>query len=139
MLQKQLIFISLFALFVGNLAQQLRSNVQNGNEDIFDKLSYRQRRQVQSSPTETRQSVNNVNSPVNNGINSNVNQQQVVQPRSSNQISSTSAIASTSLANSLECKADIQKYCIKGVLKLISNLKVLQCVDDLDDVSLSII
>jgi hypothetical protein len=127
MLQKQLIFICLFVLFVGNLAQQLRSNVQNWNEDRYDKLSYRQRRQVQPSQSETRQSVNTVN------------QQKVVQPGSSNQISSTSSVSSMSLANSPECKADIRKYCIKSGSKLIVNLKVLQCIDDLDNVSLSMV
>ena len=40
----------------------------------------------------------------------------------------------TPLAASSECKADVQKYCNKGGEKLLPNLKVLQCVDDLDNV-----
>lgn len=40
----------------------------------------------------------------------------------------------TPLASSIECKDDVQKYCSKGVNKLLPNLKVLQCVDDLDNV-----
>lgn len=39
----------------------------------------------------------------------------------------------TPLASSPECKADLQKYCSKGVDKLLPNLKILQCVDDLDN------
>jgi len=39
----------------------------------------------------------------------------------------------TPLAASSECKADVQKYCNKGGEKLLPNLKVLQCVDDLDN------
>lgn len=42
--------------------------------------------------------------------------------------------SSTPLAASSECKADVQKYCNKGGEKLLPNLKVLQCVDDLDNV-----
>jgi hypothetical protein len=37
--------------------------------------------------------------------------------------------------NSTECKIDIQKYCVKDTGRLISNLKALQCIDDLDNVS----
>ena len=40
----------------------------------------------------------------------------------------------TPLASSNECKDDVQKYCNKGVTKPLPNLKVLQCVDDLDNV-----
>lgn len=45
-------------------------------------------------------------------------------------------VSSTALSLSLECKADVQKYCNKGIARSINNLKVLQCVDDLDNVSL---
>jgi hypothetical protein len=41
------------------------------------------------------------------------------------------------LANTPECKVDVRKYCSKGSTNLIPNLKVLQCVDDLDDVSVA--
>jgi hypothetical protein len=48
---------------------------------------------------------------------------------------SNSRSQSTQLAADENCKTDIQKYCTKGSAKLLSNLKVLQCVDDLDNVS----
>ncbi|CAF0753061.1 unnamed protein product [Didymodactylos carnosus] len=38
-----------------------------------------------------------------------------------------------SLALSPQCKEDITKYCNKGNQRAISNLKVLQCIDNLDD------
>ncbi len=44
-------------------------------------------------------------------------------------------LAPIQLIDSKKCKVDIQKYCVKGGLKSISNFKVLQCIDDLDNVS----
>lgn len=44
----------------------------------------------------------------------------------------------TPIASSPECKADVQKYCNKGNEKILANLKVLQCIDDLDNVSIAI-
>ena len=41
----------------------------------------------------------------------------------------------SSLIQSTECKADLQKYCTKGTSQLLSNLKVLQCINNLDNVS----
>ncbi|CAF3979028.1 unnamed protein product, partial [Rotaria magnacalcarata] len=41
--------------------------------------------------------------------------------------------SATPLASSIECKADVQKYCAKGTAQAVTNLKVLQCVDDLDN------
>ena len=41
----------------------------------------------------------------------------------------------TQLASDENCQADVQKYCGKGSSQLLSNLKVLQCIDDLDNVS----
>ncbi len=110
MLQRQLICISLFVLFIGNFAEKLRSNNRNWNGEKDDRLVYRKQRQVQSS-----QSGNN--------------------PSSSNQLLNPAEPAHTLLATSPECTADIQRYCVKGGTKLIINLKVLQCVDELDNVS----
>jgi hypothetical protein len=110
MLQRQLICISLFVLFIGNFAQQLRSNNRYWNGEKDDRLIYRKQREVQSS-----QSGNN--------------------PSSSDQSLNPAESAYTLLATSPECTADIQRYCVKGGTKLIINLKVLQCVDELDNVS----
>ncbi|CAF3536870.1 unnamed protein product [Rotaria socialis] len=41
--------------------------------------------------------------------------------------------SATLLASSIECKADVQKYCAKGTARAVINLKVLQCFDDLDN------
>jgi hypothetical protein len=49
--------------------------------------------------------------------------------------SSRTRSTSTQLAADENCKTDIQKYCAKGSTQLLSNLKVLQCIDDLDNVS----
>ena len=43
----------------------------------------------------------------------------------------------TSLAKSAECRADVQKYCVKKGAAILVNLKVLKCINDLDDVSAS--
>ena len=43
----------------------------------------------------------------------------------------------TPIASSPECKTDVQKYCNKGNEKILANLKVLQCIDDLDNVSIA--
>jgi len=43
---------------------------------------------------------------------------------------------SATLGQSDECKADITKYCGKGSSNFISNIKALQCIDDLDNVIL---
>jgi hypothetical protein len=67
---------------------------------------------------------------VNSPSNSNANQ-----PVLSNQLSTNPLASSTLLVNSTECKIDIQKYCVKDTGRLISNLKALQCIDDLDNVS----
>jgi hypothetical protein len=112
MLYRQITFISLLLLCISSF---VHSNDQN-------RIIYRHQRQVQS-----------------NGIGgssgtsaSNSNNNQLVLP---NQVASNPLIRSTLLANSIECKVDIQKYCMKNTGKLIDNLKALQCIDDLDNVS----
>jgi len=127
MLQTQLILSFLLVLFVGGFGQQFRSDARNWKENRYDQLEYRQRRQAEPSQSRTPQSVNNIN------------QQKIVQPGFSNESPITSSSSSLSLASSMDCKADIQKYCVRGGTKLISNLKVLECINDLDNVSLSTI
>ncbi|CAF3428411.1 unnamed protein product [Rotaria sp. Silwood1] len=117
MLHSTLIFIFVFVVFVGGFAQQSQSNVQNSNKDRNDKLVYRHVRQVRSSQSEVQQSDKNAISSVKS---------------SPSEKLSKSETASALLANSIECEADIQKYCVKGGPKLIPNLKVLRCIDDLD-------
>jgi hypothetical protein len=115
MLRRQLFLISLFVLFVGGFTQGLQGNDQNWNADRSDKLKYRQRRQVQDVQSKTQNSANSLN-------------QRSFRGPTLNQMA---------LTNSVECTADISKYCIKGGTKqYMTNLKVLQCIDDLDNVSL---
>ncbi|UJR27806.1 hypothetical protein I4U23_009075 [Adineta vaga] len=61
--------------------------------------------------------------------------QQQQQPKSPTELQPKSPKSPllTTLANSDECKADVQRYCAKGAPKQIPNLKVLECIDDLDN------
>ena len=124
MLHRQLIVIYLLLAFVSSFAQEFYSN--NGNRII-----YRHRREA--SPSQ--QSNQNGTPSANGASNSKDNNQ----PMISNQIQSIPLASSTLLASSSECKVDIQKYCMKNSGKLINNLKALQCIDDLDNVSSLII
>ncbi len=123
MVHRQIIFISLLLIFVSNFAQQLHFNDRN-------RIIYRHKRQALSQ-SETKQSNQNGSSSVNSANNNNA-----YQPVISNQLSTNPLASSTLLANSMECKVDIQKYCMKNSGKLINNLKALQCIDDLDNVSI---
>ncbi len=122
MLHRQITFISLLLLCVSNFAQQLHFNDQS-------RIIYRHQRQVPFQ-SETKKSTQIGSSSVNSPSNSNANQ-----PVLSNQLSTNPLASSTLLVNSTECKIDIQKYCVKDTGRLISNLKALQCIDDLDNVS----
>jgi hypothetical protein len=154
MLRRRLILFYLFILFTGTFAQfGPGRNVQNDDIEQDDEDDSPPKNQKQ-------QLINNVNSQNrlsqgsidSNGDNrqQNLNQQQNLNPQQNlNQLpvqpaqrspswpsrSSSSSSSSTQLAASDECKADVLKYCGKGSQQLISNLKVLQCVDDLDNVS----
>ncbi len=133
MLSRRLIFLYLFLLFTGIFAQKYNANGRNDDE---------QDDEDEPGPKKLRQSSLNVGQPQNgvpsgNAYNSRDSPQRnsnqgPVQPRLRN---SPSQAAVTQLAGSDECKNDIQKYCGKGNSQLISNLKVLQCIDDLDNVS----
>jgi hypothetical protein len=106
---------------------------------------------VRSSYLSAQQSDSNVNYRVelnNIDINSAAQQQQqlvdsqspIVRPVFIERKPYVARLFSVQLAASEECMADIRKYCScsgGGGYKMISNLKVLQCVDDLDNVSLS--
>jgi hypothetical protein len=148
MRNQRLIFLYLFILFTGTIAQQL------DNADEVD--------DEEAGPSNNNGRVQN-RIPTGNINNNNDNQLQKpggqrVQPptgqgqgnppvgspsvqntgNSPGQVpaGSNSRSQSTQLAADDSCKGDIQKYCGKGSSKLLSNLKVLQCVDDLDNVSL---
>lgn len=130
MLSRRLIIFYLFILFTGLFAQ--RNGLNDGEEDDDDG----------NKPN------NAVNPPLNNIRNKVRNQDGDSNTRSQvgNQLPSNSGqlrsgpsrqtVPSTQLAGSEECQTDIQKYCGKGSTQLLSNLKVLQCVDDLDNVSI---
>ncbi|CAF3401610.1 unnamed protein product [Rotaria socialis] len=127
MLRRQLLVLLLFVLFTANLAQKYVPNDRNDNDENDDED------QVQP--------VNRVQPPSNNdlkpasSINANVPPaSDPLAPRryiDSNRRPSSSL--PTPLAASKECESDVQKYCGKGSKQLLSNLKVLQCVDDLDN------
>jgi hypothetical protein len=61
-------------------------------------------------------------------------------PAAQRQVPSASVVRSpvTPISSSPECRTDVQKYCNKGNEKVLANLKVLQCIDDLDNVSIAI-
>lgn len=44
-------------------------------------------------------------------------------------------IESYTLSDSEQCKVDVRKHCVKTGAARLSNMKVLKCIDDLDDVS----
>ncbi|CAF4598893.1 unnamed protein product, partial [Rotaria socialis] len=122
MLSRQLLILFLFVLFTANLAQKYVPNGRNDNEDAVQPVN---RAQLPS---------NNDLKPA-SSINANV-------PPASDRLAPRRYIDSnrrpssslpTPLAASKECESDVQKYCGKGSKQLLSNLKVLQCVDDLDN------
>ncbi|CAF1219022.1 unnamed protein product [Rotaria magnacalcarata] len=126
MLRRQLLVLFLFVLFTANLAQKYVPNDRNddGENDDEDAI----------------QPVNRVQPPSNNDLkptpsnNDNLQPAPVqIAPRRSIDSSRRSSSSPTPLATSKECESDVQKYCGKGNKQLISNLKVLQCVDDLDN------
>lgn len=136
MLQGKLIIIILFAVFIGSFAQRRRSNAQGLNAGKNDESVNQQ--QKQPTQLEREQPVKNAKPSVDNVDNNNIMPQKIVQPSSSNQAASPSLPLSTSLSTSAECQTDIQRYCAKGASRPMSNLKALQCIDDLDNVSFSI-
>jgi len=133
MLSRRLIFLYLFILFTGSFAQKYNLNVRNDDEqDDEDELGPKQLRQPSLNVGQSQNVV-----PSGNAYNNrdppqrNFNQGPV--PQKSRNSPSQSAV--TQLAANEACASDVQKYCGKGNPQLITNLKVLQCVDDLDNVS----
>jgi len=143
MLQRLLIFIYFILLFAGTFTEQ----TEPFNKQLSINVAPTDKQRVRSSYLSAQQSASNVNYRVglnNIDINSTAQQQQQQQLVDSQSpivrqifiepIPSVARLASVQLAASEECMADIKKYC-GGGYKMISNLKVLQCVDDLDNVS----
>ncbi|CAF1424247.1 unnamed protein product [Rotaria sordida] len=124
MSRRQLIFLYLFILFTDVFAQKFHPKLENND-----------REQPQSTDRIQPSIYSERKLPANNRGNNDNQQQSVVdqsRPRSSIESYRRSSSSSTALASSNECKFDMQKYCNKGSQQLLSNLKVLQCVDDLD-------
>jgi hypothetical protein len=131
MLHRRLIvFIYLFILLAGIYAQKYARNGNNDDEEEDDEADPEPEARQQPPPPPPRKvEVLNNNENTQNRIppgNIGLGRKPIVSPPRS---------TSTPLASSVECKADVQKYCAKGSQQIISNLKVLQCVDDLDNVS----
>lgn len=59
-----------------------------------------------------------------------------VAPQPIDLVTKATKISRKPLSTSPECQADVQKFCKKGADSVLPNLKVLQCVDDLDNVNL---
>ena len=140
MLRRGLIFFYLFIVFTGIFAQKYGSNDQNNGIEEDDEDN--------SQPLNSGRSQNRLASgnTERNGDSQQQNAKQVPPPQRSAELPSRSQMSqqpaasvsrsrSTQLSASEECKADVQRYCNKGSQQLITNLKVLQCVDDLDNVS----
>ncbi|CAM4957783.1 unnamed protein product, partial [Rotaria socialis] len=127
MLRRQLLVLLLFVLFTANLAQKYVPNDRNDNDENDD--------EDQVQPVNRVQPPSNNNLKPASSINANVPPaSDPLAPRryiDSNRRPSSSL--PTPLAASKECESDVQKYCGKGSKQLLSNLKVLQCVDDLDN------
>jgi hypothetical protein len=124
-------FIYLFVLVVGILAEQPESNVQNQQQNTNDKLANRQRREEDEPP----QSVDNVKPSAKITSKNRTNQVEPRRPVVPGKKLNGSQSSTIPLVSSVECKADIERYCLKGGSKIVSNLKVLQCINDLDNVS----
>jgi hypothetical protein len=134
MLHQRLVFLYLFILFAGSFAQKYSRNNQNDDDDPDDEAEPQlNKKQQQQQPSlnndrfQNRLPPGNINT--NDGYPKPAPRQLPAQPLDASRQS-----LPTPIANSNECKVDVQKYCNKGSQQLLSNLKVLQCVDDLDNV-----
>lgn len=114
------IVVCLFIVFTGSLAQKYGNNVGKEHDD------------EDSPPNDNAQppsnNINNRNSGSDNG-------NQVRVPTATRSSGSNTPAKLTQLASDEDCRLDVQKYCAKGSKQSLSNLKVLQCIDDLDNVS----
>ena len=117
MLFQRLILLSFFVLFVGAIGEKSFSEFKDDDDDDDDEKRSLVPKQSQSfSGNQPAMNNNNVPAQVPN---------QPIAPRRS---------PASPLATRDECKADVQRFCSKGADKPISNLKVLQCIDELDNV-----
>lgn len=146
MRSRRLIFLYLFILFTSGFAQKYNRIDQDEGEEKDDDENIPQSENQNPPAPNINNRVEAANPPpikVTNPIVQQVNPNPVLQPANANPVPARSVFnparrtaPATPLASSSECKLDIQKYCNKGGEQIISNLKVLQCVDDLDNVSL---
>ena len=123
MLHRRLVFLYLLIVFTSVFAQRPGRRDEPDDEDEADG-NYQQQDVVNKARSRNRISSDNANND--NGDYQKPVPRQQLQPQSP---------SPTPLASSRQCQSDVQKYCNKGSAQLISNLKVLQCVDDLDNVS----
>jgi len=161
MRSRRLIFFYLFILFTGIIAQKYENNLDEVDDEDSAPTNNKGQSQSKLSAGNTnnngvyaQQNANQIQQPGGPPAQSQLRQGQVnaLPPSPSGQSAGDSAVRlsqaqrpvesnsrsqSTQLAADDDCKADIQKYCAKGSRQLLSNLKVLQCVDDLDNVSFS--
>jgi hypothetical protein len=149
MLQRLFIFIYLIFLFGGTFTKQIIPIDKQHNTDKDDHVNaisdYQQQQQVQSPNLSTTKSIDNAQFVLSgNGVEFETttkkpqlvdSQSQILQSVFSNKKSFGDRLMPNQPAPSIECKVDIMKYCAKGNSRMISDLKVLQCVDDLDNVS----
>ena len=127
MLHRRLVFLYLLILFVGMFAQP-------NDPDDEDEPELNNQRQ----PSVDRNNVPSRLSPNKNNDDDDaqkpVPRQRPVNPPPPPPPQQPRSLG-TPLASSPECQFDVQKYCNRGSQQVISNLKVLQCIDDLDNVS----
>ena len=114
--QRWIVFC-LFIVFTGSLAQKYGNNGLQEQDD-------------EDPPPN-----NNVQPPSNNVNDRDPGSANDNQARVPTATRSNTAAKLTQLASDENCRTDVQKYCAKGSKQSLSNLKVLQCIDDLDNVS----
>jgi len=145
MLCRRLVFLYLFILFTGSFAQKYNRNDVEADDEEEISANSRNQPLIDSRKSQNRISSGNIDNndrnpqetadqlPPQRSVNSGrISQQDVDQPRP---LDSARRSSPTPLASSDECRPDVERYCSKGTKKMISNLKVLQCVDELDNVS----
>lgn len=123
MLCRAIVLVLLLSLFAENGAQL--DEVKDQNRQKSQQQSTTQAQQQQQQQEKSGQTNNN-SSNTNTGKNTN--------PAGPTPEIVVARLSATTLASSAECALDIQKHCAKGMKKPINNQRVLQCIDDLDNV-----
>ncbi|CAF1472781.1 unnamed protein product [Adineta ricciae] len=135
-------FLYLFLLFTSSFAERTRVNDDNDDKDVDDEQDLDQNSQRQQKPpvdnvrTQSRVSSNNNDDDQRAAVQRDPDQQRMgLSNRESQQNTKQRRPASPAmpLATSDECRVDVTRYCAKGSKQPLSNLKVLQCVDELDN------